>query len=85
MEYDCVFSLRRILHLSLSQGACGGEKRMCTRGWRWVMDSAMRVYAKLCQSIMKVAPCQAHASQHSGSVGMAGGTCTHTGQQTRQH
>ena len=40
------------------------------------MESAIRVYAKLCQSMTKVALCQQHASQQSGSVGMAGGTCS---------
>ncbi len=56
-----------------AQPARGGPGR--ARGCRGPMDSAMSVYAKLCQSMMKAARCQQHASQHSGSVGMAGGTC----------
>ena len=46
-----------------------------TSGCRGPIESAIRVYAKLCQSIMKVARCHQHASQQMGSVGIAGGTC----------
>ena len=47
-----------------------------TSGCLGPIESAIRVYAKLCQSIMKVALCHQHASQHMGSVGIAGGTCS---------
>ena len=49
------------------------------------MDRRMRVKAKLCQSMMKVAPCLTLASQHSGSVGMAGGTCAASGPVMHRH
>ena len=49
-----------------------------TRGWCRDMDRRIKVYAKLCQSIMKRAPCLTLASQHMARVGMAGGTCTGT-------
>ena len=42
------------------------------------MDRRIRVYAKLCQSMMKRAPCLMLASQHIARVGMAGGTCAVT-------
>ncbi len=48
------------------------------RGWRRDMDRRIRVYAKLCQSMMKRAPCLTLASQHMARVGMAGGTCMMT-------
>ncbi len=49
-----------------------------TRGCRLDMDRRIRVYAKLCQSMMNRAPCLTLASQHIARVGMAGGTCIST-------
>ena len=51
------------------------KERGLTNGCLLDMDSRMRVYAKLCQSMMNSAPCLTLASQHIANVGMAGGTC----------
>ena len=65
----------RVMQRSSASGICGVELLLHTRGCLCVIDRDIRVCAKLCQSIMKVAPCQRQASQHISRVGMAGGTC----------